>query len=59
MSEGSSPYHTSEDGLEGATGYNASMDGHGMSGGYVYHRQRGEAIFNSTWLTPRCGPSVA
>ncbi|XP_071788241.1 endoplasmic reticulum membrane sensor NFE2L1-like isoform X2 [Asterias amurensis] len=44
MSEGSSPYHTSEDGLEGATGYNASLDGHGLngsSGGYGYHRQRG------------------
>ena len=47
MSEGSSPYHTSEDGLEGATGYNASLDGHGLngsSGGYGYHRQRGKAI---------------
>ncbi|XP_038076797.1 nuclear factor erythroid 2-related factor 2-like isoform X2 [Patiria miniata] len=44
MSDGSSPYHTSEDGLEGATGYNASLDGHGMngtSGSYGYHRQRG------------------
>ncbi|XP_022081666.1 nuclear factor erythroid 2-related factor 1-like isoform X2 [Acanthaster planci] len=44
MSDGSSPYHTSDDGLEGATGYNASLDGNGLNGtssGYGYHRQRG------------------